>query len=200
MNKLGVEYVQLFANGTCTTLKALPKDTQDYFLKLPGYDTLRLVLSKRMIMVEGPSDDLIVQKAHQMRFGCLPLEAGVDVMSVGSLAFKRFLQIADLLGIEVDVVTDNDGDIAKLEKKYADYLAHPKITINYDKDAAARTLENQLLRDNGRATVNTILGKNFATDDDLLEYMKANKTESALRFFETQTPFKVPEYIDHALD
>jgi putative ATP-dependent endonuclease of OLD family len=199
MNKLGMESVLLFTNGTCTTLKALQKDTQDYFLKLPGYDTLRMVLAKRMILAEGPSDELIIQKAFKMKFGVLPLEAGVDVMSVGSLAFKRFLQIADLLGIEVDVVTDNDGDVKRLEQKYEDYVTHPKITINYDDDEEARTLENQLVRDNGRETVNKILGKAYLTDEELLAYMKTNKTDSALKFFETNIPFKVPSNIDDAI-
>ena len=37
----------------------------NYFKKLPGYDTLRLVLAKRVILVEGPSDELVVQRAYR---------------------------------------------------------------------------------------------------------------------------------------
>ena len=90
-------------------------------MKLPGYDTLRLILAERAIFVEGPSDELIVQKAFLMKFGKMPLEMGVDVIAVSSLAFKRFLDIALVLNADVDVVTDNDGDLDKLKKKYADY-------------------------------------------------------------------------------
>lgn len=39
----------------------------------------------------------------------MPLDKGVEVISVNSLAFKRFLDIARLLKIDVTVVTDNDG-------------------------------------------------------------------------------------------
>jgi predicted ATP-dependent endonuclease of OLD family len=35
--------------------------------KLPGYDTLRLILCNKAILVEGPSDELIVQKAYFVR-------------------------------------------------------------------------------------------------------------------------------------
>jgi putative ATP-dependent endonuclease of OLD family len=199
LNKLGVESVLLFRNGSSMTLKDLPSDTHDYFLKLPGYDTLRLILSKRAILVEGPSDELIVQKAFIMEFGKMPLEMGIDVISVSSLAFKRFLEIADLLNIEVDVVTDNDGDVAKLEKKYAAYLSHGFIGIEYDKDETAKTLEPQLLKSNSRDIINSILGKNFATNEELLRFMDDNKTECALKFFETQVPWKVPEYISNAV-
>src|SRR5262249_37025939 len=67
LNKLGIDSVLLFRNGVTTTLKALTPETLDYFMKLPGFDTLRLILSKRAILVEGPSDELIVQKAFLMK-------------------------------------------------------------------------------------------------------------------------------------
>jgi putative ATP-dependent endonuclease of the OLD family len=199
LNKLGMDSVLMFRGGQAGTLRDLSKETFDYFRKLPGYDTLRLILSKRAVLVEGPSDELIVQKAYLMEFGKMPLEMGVDVISVSSLAFKRFLEIAGLLSIEVDVVTDNDGDVASLEKKYESYLVHKTIAIEYDKDESAKTLEPQLLKSNGRELVNSILGKSFETDADLLKYMAKNKTECALRFFETNIPWIVPRYIENAV-
>jgi predicted ATP-dependent endonuclease of OLD family len=199
MNKLGIESVLLFMNGKCTTLNALPPNTQDYFLKLPGYDTLRLILSRRAILVEGPSDELIVQKAFLMRFGRLPLEMGIDVISVGSLAFKRFLEIAEILKTVVDVVTDNDGDREQLKKKYDRYLNHDYIRILFDVDTTAPTLESQLLRSNGRDMMNNILGKQYKTDAELLSYMKNNKTECALQFFEAKVAWTVPGYIANAV-
>jgi predicted ATP-binding protein involved in virulence len=172
MNKLGIESVLLFSRGKAVNLDALPEDTRDYFLKLPGYDTLRLILAKRAILVEGPSDELIVQKAFYDRHGRLPLEAGVDVIAVGALAFKRFLQIATLLDTSVGVVTDNDGDTSKLKSKYADYLNIPHINLYYDDDEEAHSLEEQLLKANGLEAANRIVGKNFHNESELLSYMR----------------------------
>jgi putative ATP-dependent endonuclease of the OLD family len=199
MNKLGVDSVSMFMNGIATKLTALDPKTRDYFRKLPGYDTLRLVLSKRAILVEGPSDELIVQKAFHRRHGKMPIEAGVDVISVSSLAFKRFLEIADILNTKVDVVTDNDGDVARLQQKYADYLTHEHIAVRYDPDENARTLEPQLLKANDRIVLNDILGTAYTTDEELLKFMQNNKTEVALRLFETDKAWNVPEYINHAV-
>jgi putative ATP-dependent endonuclease of OLD family len=145
LNKLGLGSVLMFRDGRAMTLNALQKETYEYFMKLPGYDTLRLILSRRAILVEGPSDELIVQKAYLMKYGKMPLEIGVDVISVSSLAFRRLLEIADLLSLEVDVVTYNDGDVAKLERKYKDYISHHTIDIEYDTNEDLRTLEPQLL-------------------------------------------------------
>lgn len=195
LNKLGLESVLLFANGKTMSLKSLNTETKEYFLKLPGYDTLRLILAERAILVEGPSDELIVQKAFLLKYTKTPLEMGVDVISVSSLAFKRFLDIALLLDAAVDVVTDNDGDINKLKKKYEDYDGVGSIAVWYDDDVSHRTLEPQLVKANGRDLVNKILGKTYTTDDDLLKYMHDNKTECALKFFETTTAWTVPKYI-----
>jgi putative ATP-dependent endonuclease of the OLD family len=199
LNKLGLEFVLLFSNGKATTLESLDPSTQDYFLKLPGYDTLRLILSKRAILVEGPSDELIVQKAFQIRNGKLPLEMGIDVISVNSLAFKRFLDIAKILETKVDVVTDNDGDVAKLKEKYKSYGGLAFVRVQFDEDETARTIEPQLLKCNGLEVVNAILEKSFETNDDLLRYMADNKTDCALKFFETQIPWSVPDYIARAI-
>jgi hypothetical protein len=70
------------------------------FKRLSGYDTLRMVLSKEVILVEGPSDDLVVQRAFRDARRVPPLEVGVDIISVRGLAFKRFLDIAVGLRIQ----------------------------------------------------------------------------------------------------
>jgi putative ATP-dependent endonuclease of OLD family len=195
LNKLGVESVVLFHRGHSFRLNALPSGTQDYFMRLPGHDTLRLILARRSILVEGPSDELIVQAAFRKKHGKMPLEAGVDVISVNSLAFKRFLEIAVRLDHTVAVVTDNDGSVAALAAKYAAYLGLPKISIFFDKDEAYQTLEPQLLKTNGRPVVEKVLGKSFADDATLLAYMKDNKADTALKFFMTTEPWAAPGYI-----
>ena len=202
LNKLGIDNLRLVSpSGQTATLAGLTPDTKDYFMKLPGYDTLRLILSKRSILVEGPSDELIVQRAYKDKHGKLPLENGVDVISVGSLAFKRFLEIAALLNLDVCVVTDNDGDVAALESKYEQYMngMHPTIKICYDDDSEYRTLEPQLLKANSRQTLNSILGTTYQDDVLLLKYMDRSKTDCALKMFESNEEWVTPGYIANAI-
>lgn len=46
-----------------------------FFKKIAGYDTLRMILCKKAILVEGDSDELIVQKAYmKMHNGKLPIQ------------------------------------------------------------------------------------------------------------------------------
>ena len=76
-------------------LTTLPEDTQEYFKRLPGYDTLRFILSDKVILVEGPSDELFVQKAYRKQMIMLPIEDGLILfLFVGY--HLRFLQIINI--------------------------------------------------------------------------------------------------------
>jgi predicted ATPase len=198
LNKLGADKVVLFSQNKTLRLTGLPNETREYFMKLPGHDTLRLILARRAILVEGPSDELVIQRAYKDKYGKSPLERGVDVISVKSLAFKRFLDIAKLLGIQAKVVTDNDGDIEALKKRYEGYLDH----ILYDEDVGYPTLEPQLLKANSREILNKVLGKTFDDDKALLDFMTApaNKTDCALAIFQSPHSISYPKYIRDAIE
>ncbi|WP_144614456.1 ATP-dependent endonuclease [Bacillus cereus] len=200
MNKLGVEKVILLNNSRETmTLKDLSGDTKDYFMKLPGYDTLRMLLSRKTILVEGPSDELIVQKAYVQEYGKLPIEDGVDVISVDSLAFKRFLEIAKKLKNIVSMVTDNDGSVDQIKKKYKDYFNIDNIKICFDIDEGYPTLEPQIVKNNGLKTMNAILNVKYTSEVDLMKYMQSNKTSCALKIFESEKEITIPGYIKDAI-
>lgn len=62
-----------------------------------------------------------------------------------------------------------------------------------------RTLEPQLIKANGRADMNTMLKKIFATDDELLAYCTANKTDTALALYDHHRALKIPDYIKNAI-
>ena len=209
-NKLGLENLILLNNKKIIKFDDLSADTYKFFKKLSSYDTLRLILCKKAILVEGDSDELIVQKAFMLNNnGKLPIEKGIDVISVGT-SFLRFLEIAEKIGTNVAIVTDNDGDVNALKTKYKSYLgdnAKQNIKICFDSDVDTgnlqdfnyNTLEPKLLKVNSLETLNKIFGTTYRSDDELLKYMKANKTKCALKVFETAETIKFPQYILDAI-
>lgn len=212
-NKLGLENLIIINNRTHVRLKSLPDKTQEFFEKIPGYDTLRLILCKVAILVEGDCDELLVQRAYMdSNGGRLPIQDEIDVISVGT-SFLRFLQIADKIGKSVRVVTDNDGDPAAIKQKYKEYLGEnqkPNIKICFDenvdtgglvvngKEFNYNTLEPKFLKENGVDQVNKILGT-AKTEDELHYYMKSHKTDCALKIFDTKINLKFPQYILDAI-
>ena len=199
LNKLGIDATIMFDGRTGVRLGDLPDSTKRYFMKLPGHDTLRMVLAKRAILVEGPSDELIVQRAYNQEHGRMPLEDQVEVISVNSLAFKRFLDIAVLLDLDVTVVTDNDGDPEKVREKYAHYESGANIQVCCSSDPGLRTLEPNLVAANGRPAINAVLGTDYVDDEALIAYMEGNKADTALNLFESPKDLVVPEYIRDAV-
>ncbi|MDN5105774.1 AAA family ATPase [Aliarcobacter butzleri] len=212
-NKLGLEHLIFLHDKKITRLVQLSSDTQNFFEKIAGYDTLRLILCKKAILVEGDSDELVIQKAYMLKNdGKLPIEDEIDVISVG-VAFKRFLEIAEKINKEVVVVTDNDGDLKAVNKKYENFLGSnikPNIKICFDitvdpeltidgKKYNNNTLEPKILKSNSLSKLNTIFGTSYATEDELRKYMKNNKTECALKIFDTQEEMFFPDYIMEAI-
>lgn len=208
-NKLGLDSLIFLKDSQCTRLNDLTVDTRAFFLKLAGYDTLRMILCKRAILVEGDSDELVVQKAYLTKKGKLPIEDGVDVISVGT-SFLRFLEVAEKINLPLAVVTDNDGDIEALHKKYAAYLGKNKkanIDISFDSciDNGANenfnynTLEPKLLKENNLTLFNNIFETNHKSDDSMHAYMKVNKTSCALKIFDSTEDVKFPDYIANVI-
>ena len=183
----------------------LDDKTKRYFEKLAGYDTLRLILCRKAVLVEGPSDELVVQKAFLKTKGKLPLEDEVDVISVGT-AFLRFLEIAEKIKKPVVVVTDNDGDFDnKVTKKYDQYKNAPAIKICADQRNDLKTLEPQIVEANKDqlALLREILDikeSEYPDQNAISSYMQNNKTDCALKIFDTDKEVKFPQYILDAIE
>lgn len=200
-NKLSLNNIFIVNKGDIIRLDDVPKDTLDYFNKLPGFDTLRIVLAEKIILVEGPTDELIIQRAYKDKYGHLPIDNGIDIIAVNSLAFKRYLDIAKNLNKKVSIVTDNDGDIKKnIEDRYKDYK-FDNFKFFFEKNEELNTIEPSVLR----ANVNdlghflTILSKNGSmhgkSEEEILNFMLSNKAEWALRVFNSEDSINYPEYI-----
>lgn len=203
LNKLGIDKLRLMSGSSYTTLNVLSDETKRYFLKLAGYDTLRMVLAKAVILVEGPSDELVVQRAYLQTHGHLPIVDGVDVLSVQALAFKRFLELARALGRRTAVVTDLDDDASdtKARKRFEDFEVEGVVQGFVGNVADGSTLEPQLVSAAGLGALNSVLGHSFATEAELVEAMTREKTETALLIFEQDpaTSITMPRYINDAI-
>ena len=200
LNKLGLDKLVLIAPPNTMRLIDLPSETLAYFKKLSGYDTLRVVLAERILLVEGPSDELVIQRAFKDRHGMLPLEAGVDVINVRGLSFRRFLDIARPLGKRVDVITDNDGQDPEDVRGYADYTGDDSsITIHVGSTDGGRTLEPQIAAANDVASLNGLFGTSHASTAEVAAYMISNKTACALAIFEAAPGITMPSYVNDAV-
>lgn len=202
-NKLGLENLILINEQATTRLNELSDKTFQFFKKLSGYHTLRLLLCKKAVLVEGDSDELIFQKAYKDKNECLPIEDGIDVISVG-MAFKRFLEIADKIAVPVAVITDNDGDYENnVRRKYSSFDSSKNIKIFASDDENMETLEPQFADVNSLPVLQKALklkADSYDSKRKITSYMLKNKTAWALKVFEYSKTMSYPAYIVEAVE
>ncbi len=209
-NKLDLQNIHIVHNGNVSSLKSLNNDTRNYFKKLPGFDTLRVILANKVILVEGPADDLIIQRAYKDKYGKLPINDGIDVIAVNALAFKRYCDIAILVNKNITIVTDNDGNIKEnIIQKYKGYLERDNIKICYESDETLNTLEPSILAANtidgkisdifieGISQNGSMKGKTY---EQVKNFMESKKTEWSMRIFDYDKNIKYPQYILDAIE
>lgn len=200
-NKLDLGNLILLGGDTPIYFNAIEESTRTFFTKLSGYDTLRVVLSNKAILVEGPCDDLIIQKAYKDRYRKLPIQDGIDIISVSGLSFKRYLTLVKGMNKQIAIITDNDG---KSQKKHEWYDNDQTETIRFfiSDDDNAKTLEPQIVAANNESLdkLCKIVGYNGECDAlALAEFMQKNKTDSALFIFEAEDSIAIPQYIQEAI-
>ena len=209
-NKLELKKLLLVRLGEVFAFNELNDETVRYFNKLPGYDTLRLVLAERVILVEGATDELIIQRAYLDKYEKLPIINGIDIITVNSLAFKRYCDIAILMKKPISIITDNDGNIDKnITQKYDGYIGNDYCNFFYESDEELNTIEPSVVAANmeGDTPSETFLkaiSKNSSmlgkTADEARAYMGNNKVEWAMRVFDSPEKIQYPGYVKNVIE
>ena len=207
LNRLGLDSLSVMAEGNSPSrISTLSKDTVRYFKRLSGYDTLRIALADRAVLVEGPTDELVFDWAFRKERGKLPHEAGIDVIECGT-SHKRLLELAAALkkgGIAA--LRDNDDEVP-------DYWIEPAAQYLSNKRAffcgapeEGKTIEPQMIEANKDKlpTLDSIVRRCANSTDKLVDFMTNNKTEWALRLLEAEKSdsevLNVPSYILDAIN
>jgi len=222
LNKLSIEKLCLLSKSYMK-LKDVNDSTVRTLKRLPGYDTLRLVLAQKVILVEGPSDELVLKKIYLEKHSHLPEEDGIDIIVVRGIGFKVYLDIAKALKHRVRVVKDNDGNYQKniVEWRNKDYDGCNFIECLSPTDDAHYSLEPALIASNcatdealnklAKVMLSTQTFNDYTAAGDLAMRRKffedwyakkdggGKKVDSAIRIFDSTVAINYPEYLIEAM-
>lgn len=189
------------ASTKVCSLKNLDEDTANFFIKAPDNNMLLFVLSHKVILVEGDAEFILIEALYKKTLNKELSSSRIGVISVDGKCFKRYLQIAEILGNKVAVITDNDKDYTKnITNNYSEYISnqHPNISIFADKDNERYTFEVCLYNDN-----KSICDEEFNKPKrqlDIMQYMLKNKANVAYALLKNRADSIVtPQYIQNAL-
>ena len=190
--------ILLNSSGTAaTSLSEIDDDTAKFFMKAPDNNMLQFVLSPKVILVEGDAEFILMEAMYKQTIQKELSKSGIGVIAVDGKCFKRYLEIGKLLGIKVAIITDNDNNYEDNIKKNYSGLETPNIKVFSDSDDKRYTFEVCFYNDN-----KAILDDEFKKlkTNSPLQYMLANKTESAYRILTKHADeIEVPKYIQDAI-
>ena len=168
-------------------------------MKAPDNNGLQFVLSKKVILVEGDAEFILFEELYAKHAkGSTLAEDGVHVISVGGTSFKRYLELARLLGVRVAVVRDNDKHWQKnCVDNYAEFRMD-NARVFADPDDARSTFEVCLYEDN-KALCDRLFGTSRKSLS-VLDYMLANKADVAFELLDKgASELRAPKYIQDAI-
>jgi putative ATP-dependent endonuclease of the OLD family len=198
LNRLGLDRLVLIHGDTTARITDVRDDTVAYFQHLSGYDTLRLVLATRLVLVEGPSDEMVFKRGFKDRHGKFPEDVGIDVVSMSGITFKRALELCALLDRDVVALQDNDGTPAQeILDEIAEFTSGKRQMFVGD-PIDGNTLEPQLISANGEQGMKTLL--RLRDQDSPVTWMPNHKTEAALRILKSDEQVVMPSYIARAIE
>lgn len=202
LNRLGLDKLCLLHAGVLTDFTAITEGTVRYFKKLSGFDTLRIALADKLMLVEGPSDEMVIERVFLQKHGKTPIDAGVDVVSMAGVSLARALELCAALGRQVAGVRDNDGkDSSHWEAKVSTFLEPGKRELFIGDPMNGSTLEPQILQVNDEAAMRALFDITTETKTTA-EWMKESKTEAGLLIAEAPNSFVLisPDYISKAIE
>lgn len=125
VNTLNLSNVIWISDRKAKSLKSINntsegKNAIKFFEKADNLNLLQFILSPKVILVEGPTEYLILQKAYREIVDDLKKEQnkgqeiqnieneGIEIISLGGVGYNNYLEIAKTLNKKVAILTDND--------------------------------------------------------------------------------------------
>lgn len=225
LNKLSIDKICLVQSGYKRLHKLAPAVVKT-LKRLPGYDTLRVALSHKVILVEGPSDELVLKKIYHRKHNRLPEQDGIDIIVVRGVGFDTFISVGMEIGTRINVLRDNDGDYDEnVVKVRVDYAAYPNIKLISSAKNEEFSLEPTMIYANATdlVTLDAFAKEVLSTQtfnlydkavdldkrrDFLIDWFRsvpgngkgARKVDSAIKLFDGTLNFRYPPFLDEVFD
>lgn len=204
VTRLGVKNLQwLTTNSKPVRFDNVGDDDAKFFMKTDNSNLLDFILASKTILVEGPTEYLLIPYFYEKETGRSLETDGVTVISCGGIRFRRYLQIATGLQTKVAVLTDNDGKQERIDK-YRQFNDDNSYHHVFTGDSTSlKNWEECLFHENSAVLCEWInkgnRGKTPVSRDDVVPRMSENKVETAFRLLESGIELQTPRYVKEAI-
>lgn len=199
INKLKFENVVLLKETEAINFSEY-KEESKYLAKRPNFDILKILLTKRVILVEGPTEEMLINTYLQKNKKDLNM---AEVIATGK-GFKRFLDNWKLINSNTDkkigIVRDYDNQ-PNAKKEHEKYDDNKNIFV---RTTEKYTLEDDLVNQgNNRVELEKIF-KDELGEVEITEYLKSNKAEAMYKIcdemLDNNANIELPNHIKEIID
>ena len=208
-------WIETTTNKT-SKLDNVNETTAQFFIKLDNNNLLHLLLSKKAILVEGPTEYLLLPYFYQKLYKSTLESDGITLITCGGISYKRYFDIVQNTNIKIAVITDNDEKDANLSYMNEYNSKHISQKIFMDKDLKNFTWEVALYNCNehnpdlkkcagkiiptANYEFNKVIYGKKGINKPILGKMLNNKVEVAYTILQNEANLKVPNYIKEAFE
>lgn len=208
-SKLELKNIMWIKENEITKFNKLTKETSLFFQKADTNNLLHFILSKKIILVEGPTEFMLIPKFYE-QINLTSIEKdGISIISCNGISYKRYIEIANSLKKKVAILTDNDTNQSKIDKIENFNKENTNVKIFTDSDKNEWTWEVCLYHKNKNIFDNIIKVDNDSNyliknginpETKVLGWMLNNKTECAYQILnDTENTYAIPDYIKKAI-
>lgn len=206
-SRLNLNNVLWITDDSVKSLAGVDASVAEFFVRADDNAFLQLLLSKKVFLVEGATEFLLLPMFYQQITGHTIEEDGIAVISCNGISYKRYLEIATATDKRIAVVTDNDGKADRITEaesfKKSNTLQHIFMGATVDEWTweACIYKENKDTLDK-MITVQAGAAYKFHDKDygAVLGKMLNNKVDVAYQMLTSDKTFVVPQYVKDAIE
>lgn len=207
-SRLDLRNVLWIKGNRTVSLADIDDKTAKFFTKADDNNFLQLLLSEKIVLVEGATEYLLLPDMFRRVAGKTLEEAKVVIISCNGVAYKNYLQIAKKTEKRIAVITDNDKNSNKIKEmvEFNNDAENASQHIFMDDDVDNWTWEKCIYDLN-----KNYLDKKIKVEEDaeylfhginygkVLGKMLNNKVAVAYYILESKYELIIPKYVEDAI-
>lgn len=206
-SRLNLKNVLWITEKGIKSLAGVKYDVAEFFVRAADNAFLQLLLSKKVFLVEGATEFLLLPVFYKQVTGHSIEEDGISVISCNGISYKRYLEIAQATDKKIAVITDNDAKTHRITEaasfNQSNILQHIFMGTTVDEWTweACIYKENKVTLD-GMIAVKAGAAYKFHDKDygTVLGKMLNHKVDVAYQMLTSDKTFVVPQYIKDAIE
>jgi predicted ATP-dependent endonuclease of OLD family len=207
-SRLNLKNVIWITNTSAISLNQVKENVADFFVKADGNAFLQMLLSKKIIFVEGATEYILMPYIYKKTTGRTLEDDEVSVISCNGISYRHYLKIAEDTDKKIAVITDNDKNYNTIIKIAAENKQNSYYNIFMDSDVNNWTWEVCLYNLNKDILDKTIKIQEDANylvhgekcESKVLGKMLNNKVETAYDLLKGNVDFEIPKYVKDAIE